>query len=396
MAKNLTTNLLGIIQYRYTGATITAAGLLGVVAITSLNMVANNSLTWALLGTAGFGWWLQLTSRKLVFRFNRSLMHAFKKGLQGEAYEPIQPVPGMRQTYALAEYFETAMSSLQETNKLVTDIAHSLEERADEFSTTATVVAEQMNEQMSESNDASDLVDRLQKVFETSAEAAEQTVELSTKSESEGNSGKLIMTQAMSSVSALSESVVSVGSMIDQLGAESKEIGGIISVIKGVADQTNLLALNAAIEAARAGEQGRGFAVVADEVRSLASKTQESASEIETIIEKIIQSVQNTSDKVSNTVELAEQSDESIEGVVISYSELVGYLVEVSNLGRNLADTTHHDADTVEQVLAKLNGIQNIGVVARQGSEMMAKAGAELHSLGGRLEQLASMTKKTG
>lgn len=396
MVKNLIIKVLGIAQFRYTGAAVTGLSLLGLVSITALNMVGSNSLTWALFATAGFGWWLQITSRKLVFRFNRSLIVAFDKGMRGEEYAPIQPVPGMKQTYILAKDFDTAMSALQQTNGLVTGVATRLAENASDIGLKASAIAGQMNAQAHDTEEIVGLVERLQGVFASSVEAAEQTVELSTKSESEGNSGKLVMTQAMGSVTSLSESVISAGAMIDRLGEESKEIGGIISVIKGVAEQTNLLALNAAIEAARAGEQGRGFAVVADEVRSLASKTQESASEIEIIIEKIIASVHETSETVSQAVSLAEESDESIEGVVISYSELVGYLAEVKTLGESLAGATCEEADTADQVFAKIKGIQDAGQDAEESCQMMAGASKELGVLGTQLEQLAAMSKRGG
>lgn len=383
--------ILSLLQYRYTGASITALGLMGLAVVTLTNMTANHLLTWILLAFVAVGWWLQILSRKLISRFNNSLIVAFDKGMKGEDFAPIQAIPGMPQTYLLAKDIEVAMDSLKKTNALVTQVAGTLAGHANEISTTASVIAGQMNDQVSEATEISSLVERLQSVFSTSIDAAEQTVELSTKSETEGNSGKLIMTQAMSSVSALSDSVISAGAMIDKLGDESKEIGGIISVIKGVAEQTNLLALNAAIEAARAGEQGRGFAVVADEVRSLASKTQESAGEIENIIEKIIQSVHQTSDKVAQSVKLAEESDESIEGVVMSYSELVGFLAEVSDLGKNVADATRHEVDTAEQVFIKLKGIQDIGEITEESSEMMAEASKELHFLGEQLEQLSKL-----
>ena len=391
MKKELRTKILSVVQHRFTGASISAVGLLGLFAATLLAEVGNNILTWGLMTGVCVGWALQVFSRNLNRRFNASLINALEKGMRGEQYEPIHVIPGMPQTYILANNFDIAMGSLMRTNSLVTQVAGTLADHASEISTTATVIAKQMGEQVQETTDISELVERLQNVFSTSVEAAEQTVELSSKSESEGNSGKLVMTQAMSSVSALSDSVVSAGSMIDRLGEESKEIGGIISVIKGVAEQTNLLALNAAIEAARAGEQGRGFAVVADEVRSLASKTQESASEIETIIEKIIQSVHETSETVGRSVTLAEESDESIEGVVVSYSELVGYLVEVSSLGRRVADVTRSEVDTAGHVFTKLQGIQEIGHVTQESSQMMAEASKELHSLGEQLEQLAKL-----
>jgi len=194
----------------------------------------------------------------------------------------------------------------------------------------------------------------------------------------------------MASVSELSQSVTSTCVLVDQLGKESEEINGIINVIKGVAEQTNLLALNAAIEAARAGEQGRGFAVVADEVRSLAGKTQQHASEIESIIERLVSNVRNTSDKVSDAVRLAEDSDESIEGVVLSYSDIVGFMLEVSELGKELANVTKHEKTNVDDVFTKLGNIKGISENSEQSILLMKRSGVELDSLGKQLEMIAT------
>jgi len=387
----LKTKLLVVIQHRLIGAIITAVGVSGLLISILAGFAGNNLMTWMLLVIVSMGGLFQFAGRQAMYRFNRSLFDAFDKGMKGEEFGKIDACPGLPRSHAFTENFEAAMESLQKTNAMVTNVASTLAEHANDISTTASEIASKMNVQVNDTTVITGLVERLQTVFSTSVEVAEQTVDLSAKSESEGNSGKLVMTQAMASVSALSDSVISAGSMIERLGEESKEIGGIISVIKGVAEQTNLLALNAAIEAARAGEQGRGFAVVADEVRSLAGKTQESAGEIETIIEKIILSVQETSDRVSQSVQLAEESDESIEGVVISYSELVGYLAEVSSLGSNVADATKHEADTAQEVFSKLQDIQEIGNITEQSSQMMADSSNELRSLGEQLEQLAKL-----
>ena len=230
--------VLGIVQHRNTGAAIIGLGLIGLCVATFTNITGNTLLTWCLIVLVGVGWWLQISNLKLISGFNKSLISAVVKGMKGEDFEPVKAIPGMPQTYLLAEDIKVAMDSLKQTNTLLSQVVNTLAEQASKVSSTAVLIAGQMNQQTSEASQISDLVERLQTVFSASSVAAEQTVEISTKSESEGSSGKLIMTQAMGSISELSDSVSAAGTMIDKLGGESKEIGAIISVIKGVAEQT--------------------------------------------------------------------------------------------------------------------------------------------------------------
>ena len=145
MKKELKNKILGIVQHHYTGASVSAMGLIGLFAATFLAEVGNNILTWGLITTVCVGWSLQLFSRKLNHRFNASLINALEKGMRGEQYEPIQVIPGMPQTYILANNFDLAMGSLMRTNSLVTQVAGALADHASEISTTATVIAKQMS-----------------------------------------------------------------------------------------------------------------------------------------------------------------------------------------------------------------------------------------------------------
>lgn len=196
-------------------------------------------------------------------------------------------------------------------NKTASEIAH----YSDETQSSTDQVATAMNEMSS----------TVQAVAGNASGAASAALEADTNA----RDGLSIMEQAIDSMSELSDEVDNVESAMTQLNNETKRVGNVLDVIKNVAEQTNLLALNAAIEAARAGEQGRGFAVVADEVRALAKRTQESTAEIQ----QIIQAVQNgatqateamkiSQQKTRTTTEFASQAGQSISSITAAVSRI--------------------------------------------------------------------------
>ncbi|WP_455211052.1 methyl-accepting chemotaxis protein [Kaarinaea lacus] len=196
-----------------------------------------------------------------------------------------------------------------------------------------------LHESNQQSSTQSNMCDQIKKSFQHMAQVAEQIFDVANDSESNGNDGKLVLSEAMGNVMTVSSSIVDTGALVDKLGKESATINSVVSVIKGVAEQTNLLALNAAIEAARAGEQGRGFAVVADEVRALANKTQGYAADIENIVAKIIDYVEQVNVSIQATMEKSTSTDELMESVVISFSGLVGTMEKIKSKGQALGDT---------------------------------------------------------
>ncbi len=181
---------------------------------------------------------------------------------------------------------------------------------------------------------------------EKSKEAAEQT-----------QHGALTVTEALGIIESLSSDVDNAEASIQTLSVDSETIGEVLNVIKAIAEQTNLLALNAAIEAARAGEQGRGFAVVADEVRTLASRTQDSTKEIQEIIEKLQHGVGDAVNQMGNVRKRANDCIEQVEVSAETLGEIAGTVQSISTMTMQIQVATQEQAQVASEVNTNVQAI---------------------------------------
>lgn len=276
------------------------------------------------------------------------------------------------------------------TRLVLHKMAVSISENTQNLCNDAQAIVTQIENQATSIAVVYDMLARLQSVFSVAAESAEKAIDAATASEENGNKGKEVISSTMGNVMSVGLSISEASQAVELLGEQSQSIKGIVEVIKGVADQTNLLALNAAIEAARAGEQGRGFAVVADEVRMLASKTQNYTSDIELIIDQLMSHVDKAIKMINGSIDLSNQTDELIEQVVISYADLVGSLNALSSLGKELSAVTLEEQDTAKMAFERLGSIQESSSLAMQNVQSLVQASRDLQSSG---EQLAKMVQ---
>ena len=203
----------------------------------------------------------------------------------------------------------------------------------------------------------------------------------------EFNAGQREVNKTQSSINALAAKVGEAAEVIDHLSQDSRQIGSVLEVIQGIAEQTNLLALNAAIEAARAGEQGRGFAVVADEVRNLARRTQESTRQIQQVIEKMQNSsvkavtVMNEGQAQANlSVEQAQCAGDSLNAINIS-------VIKISDMNTQIATAAEEQSVVASEINRNFSQITSSALQAEQEAAKITTASQQLEELARTLEQ---------
>lgn len=194
-----------------------------------------------------------------------------------------------------------------------------------------------------------------------------------------------VMAKTIASIEALSKDVSQTTSVIEQLSAQSAEIGQVVEVIRGVAEQTNLLALNAAIEAARAGEQGRGFAVVADEVRTLASRTQDSTQMIQAMISRLHDGVQATVSAMAGSQKQASHTVDFAAGALESFSKIKGFVNLLNQMNEQIASAAEQQSIVAEDINRNVMQIKGATELTASAADQVARSSLELKQIASRL-----------
>ncbi|ACA87869.1 methyl-accepting chemotaxis protein [Shewanella woodyi] len=217
-------------------------------------------------------------------------------------------------------------------------------------------VAQQKQEIASVATAATELAHTSQEM----ANSAQRASEFSEKAQSQSQDGMAIVTKANDGMQCLSAKVIEAAKVVRHLRTSSEQIGEVLSVIRGIAEQTNLLALNAAIEAARAGEQGRGFAVVADEVRTLASRTQDSTANIQDIIQTLQQGALQAEQVMEEGVEQANLGKELTTQVETALSGITDAIVEIQHQTVEITSAIGQQAVVAEEVACNVENVRGL------------------------------------
>lgn len=222
-----------------------------------------------------------------------------------------------------------------------------------------------------------ELVQAVQEVARSAVEAADSTHQAA----KEADNGKVTMTEAMGAMDSLCGQIGRASDAVTRLGKETQNIGAVLDVIRGIAEQTNLLALNAAIEAARAGEQGRGFAVVADEVRTLASRTQRSTQEIRQMIERLQGEAQSVVGVMGEGTNQATVVEELIENACVSLAEIGGAVTSIDGMNTQIASAAEQQHAAVQSIHSMVTTRGTRGAALARTLEDLAEISEALDDL---------------
>ncbi|MFT5592715.1 MAG: methyl-accepting chemotaxis protein [Oceanicoccus sp.] len=257
-----------------------------------------------------------------------------------------------------------------------------------------TTKTSQITDQQSKATDeVTRFVDEMFSSVRNVAQNASSAAHAAKEADTEAKAGRAVVTQSVESINDLASEVERAAKVIAKLETDTENVGTILDVIKGIAEQTNLLALNAAIEAARAGEQGRGFAVVADEVRTLASRTQDSTQEIQRVIEELQSAARSAAEVMSHSQEQAKNSVEQAAKTDNSLATITEKVGSITRMNTEIADATGQQEKVSNSIKTNVEGIRANAEAAVKNVQEVGAASESLLEISNNLRKITAQFK---
>lgn len=306
------------------------------------------------------------------------------------------PVTGKDEIGSLASWFNTFLDKLHGTVSKVAHVTDRVAAASAELAATAEEMSRGSENLTSRSVQTSSSVEEMNATVNEVAQNSSKAANMAQETVTTAQHSRTVVEETVTGMSHIAESVAHSAALIETLGKSSDQIGEIVRVIQDIADQTNLLALNAAIEAARAGEQGRGFAVVADEVRKLAERTTKATKEIGDMIRQIqqdtkgaVQSMQEGTNKVTGGVTLVNKMGEAL-------ATIVQRVNETAEMIRQIAVASEEQSVATQQIAGDVENVARVSKEAAGSAAESAKACHDLSQMTAELQSIVSGFRLAG
>ncbi|QJP95831.1 MULTISPECIES: methyl-accepting chemotaxis protein [Pseudomonas] len=338
----------------------------GIVIVAVIAAVATVLLAW-------------LLTRSIVTPLNRAVAAA--QTIAGGNLTKVIEIDGKDEPARLLEALSAMQANLRKTIEQIAGSATQLGAAAEELNAVTEEASRGLQQQNNEIEQAATAVNEMTAAVEEVARNAVSTSEASNQSTHAAREGRDQVVKTVDAIQTMTHDVQNTAQMIEGLAAQGRDIGKVLDVIRAIAEQTNLLALNAAIEAARAGEAGRGFAVVADEVRALAHRTAQSTQEIEKMVAGIqngtgeaVESMQQSNQRTQTTLEMARAAGVALEQITQS-------IHQINERNLVIASASEEQAQVSREVDRNLVNIRDLATQSAAGANQTSAATHELSRL---------------